>query len=43
MEDTGALLAGARAAGCTVDSWSWGQQHLDDVFLQLTRHTLRDD
>jgi ABC-2 type transport system ATP-binding protein len=43
MEDTGAFLAGARAAGCTVDSWSWGQQHLDDVFLQLTRHTLRDD
>jgi ABC-2 type transport system ATP-binding protein len=43
QEETAALLAQARATGCVVDAWSWGQQHLDDVFLQLTRHALRDD
>ena len=42
-QDTPGLLAQARAAGAVVDSWSWGQQHLDDLFLQLTRRELRDE
>jgi len=43
MEDAPRILAEALAAGTIVDAWSWGQQHLDDVFMQLTHHTLRDD
>jgi ABC-2 type transport system ATP-binding protein len=43
MEDAPALLAEAHAAGATVAAWSWGQQHLDDVFMLLTHRTLRDE
>jgi len=43
MEDAPNILAEAQAAGALVDAWSWGQQHLDDVFMQLTHHALRDE
>lgn len=43
LEDAPAILAEAQAAGAVVDAWSWGQQHLDDVFMQLTHHALRDE
>ena len=43
MEDAPSILAEASAAGASVDAWSWGQQHLDDVFMQLTHHALRDE
>ncbi len=43
MEDAPGILAEARAAGAAVDAWAWGQQHLDDVFLQFTHRALRDE
>lgn len=43
MEDAPGILAQAQAAGAVVDAWSWGQQHLDDVFMQFTHHALRDE
>jgi ABC-2 type transport system ATP-binding protein len=43
MEDAPGLLAEAQSEGVRIDAWSWGQQHLDDVFMQLTHHTLRDE
>jgi len=42
-EDAPRILAEAQAAGAAVDAWSWGQQHLDDVFMQLTHRDLRDE
>jgi ABC-2 type transport system ATP-binding protein len=38
-----AFLAETRAAGATPDAWSWGQQHLDQVFMRLTKRALRDE
>ena len=43
LDEAEAVLQEARTAGVQVEAWSWGQEHLDDVFLQLTRHALRDD
>jgi ABC-2 type transport system ATP-binding protein len=43
MGDGPGLLAEATAAGAVVDAWSWGQQHLDDVFMQFTHRDLRDE
>ena len=43
VEDAPRILAEAQAAGAAVDAWSWGQQHLDDVFMQLTHRDLRDE
>jgi hypothetical protein len=43
MEDAPALLGRLREAGAAVEAWSWGRQHLDDVFMALTHRTLRDD
>jgi ABC-2 type transport system ATP-binding protein len=42
-EEIPAFLAEARAAGATLDAWSWGQQHLDQVFMRLTKRALRDE
>lgn len=43
LEDASTILEEARAAGAAVDAWSWGQQHLDDVFMQFTHRALRDE
>jgi len=43
MQDVTAVVAEAQAAEVELDAWSWGQQHLDDVFMQLTHHALRDE
>ena len=43
MEAVNAVVAEAQAAGVELDAWSWGQQHLDDVFMQLTHRALRDE
>jgi len=43
MEEVNAVVAEARAAGVELDAWAWGQQHLDDVFMQLTHRNLRDE
>lgn len=43
MAEAPGLLAEAEAAGAAVDALAWGQQHLDDVFMKLTHHALRDE
>ncbi|MBK8794633.1 MAG: ABC transporter ATP-binding protein [Holophaga sp.] len=43
MEEVNAVVTEARAAGVELDAWAWGQQHLDDVFMQLTHRNLRDE
>lgn len=42
-EDAPSILGEVRAAGASVDAWSWGQQHLDDVFMHFTHRALRDE
>lgn len=43
LHDGPTILAEVQAAGASLEAWSWGQQHLDDVFMQLTHHALRDE
>lgn len=43
MEAVASVVAEAQAAGADLDAWAWGQQHLDDVFMQLTHRALRDE
>jgi len=38
-----ALLADLQARGASPEAWSWGQQHLDDVFMHFTHRGLRDE
>ena len=42
-DEVPSLLEALRAAGLSVDAWSYGQQHLDDVFMHFTQRALRDE
>jgi ABC-2 type transport system ATP-binding protein len=42
-DQVGALLEALHREGARVEAWSWGQQHLDDVFMALTHRALRDE